>query len=165
MGETKIQECNYLHRVEAILFFVAATRNAELELHLQAGEHLSKLFFAFDRIKYKRLWPRYITNMHDLRTNNPATWEELQAGNIAVTKNDIPFVSIGADHACEHLNKLIKIHSGLVGISNNANARQRFLLVTPELSRIAKQFKSQFDLEPDQTREQRTWAKCCQEGA
>src|SRR6218665_1442647 len=47
----------YLHRVEAILFFVAASRNADLELHLQAGEQLSKLFFAFDRIKYKRLGP------------------------------------------------------------------------------------------------------------
>jgi len=65
----------------------------------------------------------------------------------------IPFVSIGADHACEHLNKLTKIHAGLVGISNNANARQRFFLVTPELSRVAKEFKSQFDLEPDKTRE------------
>lgn len=43
----------YLDWVEAILFFVAATRNADLELHLQAGEALSKLFFAMDRIKYK----------------------------------------------------------------------------------------------------------------
>ena len=34
---------NYLHRVEAILFFVAATQNADLELRLQAGEQLSKL--------------------------------------------------------------------------------------------------------------------------
>jgi len=39
---------NYLHRVEAILFFVAATRNADLELHLQAGQQLRKLFIAFD---------------------------------------------------------------------------------------------------------------------
>ena len=67
----------------------------------------------------------------------------MQAGNTSVTKNDIPFVSIGADHACEHLNKLMKIHSGLVGISNNANARQRFFMVTPELSRVVKEFKSQ----------------------
>ncbi len=144
---------NYIHRVETILFFVAATRNADLDLHLQAGEQLSKLFFAFDRIKYKRLWPRYITDMHDLRTNHPETWKELQAGNIAVIKNNIPFVSIGADHACEHLNKQMKIHSGLVGISNNANARQRFFLVTRELSRVAKEFKTQFYLEPDKARE------------
>ena len=46
---------NYLHRVETILYFVAASRNADLHLHLQAGEALSKLFFAMDRLKYKRL--------------------------------------------------------------------------------------------------------------
>ena len=48
---------------------------------------------------------------------------------------------------------LMKIHSLLIGISNNANARQLFFMFTPELSRIAKEFKSQFDLELDKTRE------------
>ena len=37
---------NYQHRVETILYFVAASRNADLHLHLQADEALSKLFFA-----------------------------------------------------------------------------------------------------------------------
>jgi hypothetical protein len=138
---------NYLHRVETILFFVAASRNADLVLHLEAGEALSKMFFAMDRIKYKRLWPRHIADMYDLRTNHPNTWRELEAGNISVTKNEIPFVSIGADHACEHLNKLMKVRSGLIGISNNANARQRFFMAAPELSCLSSEFKSQFDVE------------------
>ncbi|KAJ8353332.1 hypothetical protein SKAU_G00208990 [Synaphobranchus kaupii] len=137
---------NYLHRVETVLFFVAASRNADLALHLEAAEALSKLFFAFDRMKYKRLWPRYIADMHDLRTNHPETWKELKAGNLSVTRNDIPFVSIGADHACEHLNKQMKVHSGLIGISNNANARQRFFMATPELSCLSREFKSQFGI-------------------
>ena len=83
---------NYLHRVETILFFVEASRNADIALHLEAGEALSKRFFAFDRIKYKRLWPRYIADMHELKTNHPATWKELEDGNISVTKSEIPFV-------------------------------------------------------------------------
>jgi len=36
---------------------------------------------------------------------------------ISVTKSSIPFVSIGADHACEQINKMMKIHPGLIGIS------------------------------------------------
>jgi len=44
---------NYLHRVEVILHFVAASRNADLNLHLQAGKELNKIFFTMDRIKYK----------------------------------------------------------------------------------------------------------------
>ena len=115
---------NYLHRVETILYFVAASRNADLHLHLQAGEALSKLLFAMDRLRYKRLWPRYIADMHALKTDHPDTWKELEEGNISVTKGTIPFVSIGADHACEQLNRLMKAHGGLTGISNNPNARQ-----------------------------------------
>ena len=64
-----------------------------------------------DRIKYKRLWQRYIADMRDLKTDYPQTWKELQTGNISVTKSSIPFVSIGADHACEQINKMMKIHS------------------------------------------------------
>ena len=41
---------DYLHRVEAILLFVAATRNTDLKLHLQAREQLSQLFYAFDLV-------------------------------------------------------------------------------------------------------------------
>ena len=72
------------------------------------------------------------------------TWRELEEGNISITKNAIPFVSIGADHACEHLNNLMKVHAGLFGISNNPNARQRFFMAAPELSCLAKEFKDQF---------------------
>jgi len=53
-------------------------------------------------------------------------------------------MSIGADHACEDHNRLMKVHTGLTGISNNPNARQRFFLATPELSCLAKDFKRQF---------------------
>jgi hypothetical protein len=109
---------NYVHHVEIILFFIEASRNSDLTLHLQAGEALNKLFFALDRIKYKRLWPRYIADMQELKRTHPETWHELQNGNISVTKSETPFVSIGADHACEQVNRMMKIHSGLIGISD-----------------------------------------------
>jgi len=41
----------------------------------------------------------------------------------------------------------MKVHSGLVGISNNPNARQSLFLVTPELARITKEYKSQYVME------------------
>jgi hypothetical protein len=84
--------------------------------------------------------------MHQLKTKHPATWRELEGGNISVTKSGTAFVSIGADHACEHLNRMMKVHSGLVGISNNANARQQFFLASPEMSCIAAEFEEQFVL-------------------
>ena len=115
-----------MRRVEIVLFFLAESRNADMTLHLAAGEQLSKLFFSMDRIKYERLWPRYISDRHDLRTTYPDPWYELVGGSLSVSKNGIPFTSVGEDHACEHLNRQLKVKSGLVGISNNANARQMF---------------------------------------
>ena len=81
-----------------------------------------------------------LADMHALKIDHPETWRELEESNISVTKNAIPFVSIGADH----LNKLMKAHAGLIGISNNPNARQRFFLAAPELSGLAQEFKDQF---------------------
>ena len=114
----------------------------QLDHCTQAGYALSKLSIAMDRIKYKRLGPQYIAYMHEMKTKHPATWQELEDGNISATKSEIPFVSIGADHACEHLNRMMKVHSGLVGISNNPNAQQRFFfLASPEMSCLSTEFK------------------------
>ena len=124
---------NYMHRVEVVLFFVAASRNADMTLRLAAGEQLSKLFLSMNRIKYKRLWPRYISYMHDLRTTYPDTWNELVGGSLSVSKNGIPFTSVGADHACEHLNRQMKVKSGLVGISI-AMSMQGFFFWLPRKS-------------------------------
>ena len=106
-----------MNRVEVGLFLVAASRNADMTLGLAAGEHLSKLFFSLDRIKYNRLWPRYLSDMHHLRTTYPDRWNERVGGSLSVSNNEIPFTYVGADHACEHLNRQMKVKSGLVGIS------------------------------------------------
>ena len=140
---------NYMHRAEVVLFFVAASRNADMTIRVAAGEQLSKLFFSMYRIKYKRLWLRYISDMHDLRTTYPDTWNELVGGSLSVSKNGIPFTSVGADHACEHLNRQMKVKSGLVGISVNVNvnARQKFFLATPEISRMSAEYRRQFHMD------------------
>ena len=83
---------NFMHRVEVVILFVAASRNADTTLHLAAGEQLSKLFFSMDRIKYKRLWPRYLSDMHDLRTTYPDTWNELVVSQSAIMKFPSPLL-------------------------------------------------------------------------
>ena len=64
---------DYIFHVETILFFVAASRNGNIDLHLKAGEALSKLFFAMDRLKYKRLWLRYLADLNSLKNNHQDT--------------------------------------------------------------------------------------------
>jgi len=52
-------------------------------------------------------------------------------GNFAINKNQIPFCAIGVDHALEHMNRFMKVTGGLVGITQNASARELFLLTAP----------------------------------
>ena len=71
---------------------------------------------------------RYIADMYDIGEITTNTWSELEADKISVTKNEFPFVSIVSDHACVHLNKVMKVRAGLIGISNNATQRQTEVL-------------------------------------
>ena len=77
--------------------------------------------------------------MKILQTTDPDIYQEFIAGNFVVNKNQIPFCSIGADHALEHINQIMKVTGGLVGITQNASARERFFLTAPELSRLAEE--------------------------
>lgn len=60
-------------------------------------------------------------------------------GNFTVHKNKIPFCAVGVDHALEHINRIMKVTGGLVGITQNASARERFFLTAPELSRLSEE--------------------------
>ncbi len=75
--------------------------------------------------------------MQELKRMHAEIRRELQDGNISITKSEIPFVSIGEDHAFEQLNRMMKVHVGLIGISNNVNARQQLFLATPEMSGLS----------------------------
>ena len=71
----------------------------------------------------------------------------LKAGNISVNKRKISFVSIDADHACEHINMVMKIRSELISIPNHANDRQRFFMAEPQLACLYGEFKSEFGVQ------------------
>jgi len=43
------------------------------------------------------------------------------------------------NRAPAHINRIMKVTGGLVGITQNASARERFFLTAPELSRLAEE--------------------------
>ena len=81
--------------------------------------------------------PLNIAEMSALEITDPEKNVEFIDGNFAVNKNQIPFCAIGVDRVLEHINPTMKVTGGLVGITQNANARERFFLTAPELSRLA----------------------------
>ncbi|KAK7073441.1 hypothetical protein SK128_009836, partial [Halocaridina rubra] len=68
------------------MFFAEASRYADLSFHLKGTEEVSILLLALERMKYICLWPRYFADMQELKTNHPATWRELENGNVSLTK-------------------------------------------------------------------------------
>ena len=78
---------------------------------------LCKYFFAYDKQKYARLVPLYLAEMTALQSTDPDIHQEFIVGNFVVNKNQIPFCAIGVDHALEHINRIMKVTGGLVGIT------------------------------------------------
>ena len=127
---------HYMRMVMEMLTFIKSVRTGDWDLHLIASEKFTKYFFAHDQINYARMMPVYIAEMDSLKLTNPDIIKEFQQGNWVVNKNsEVSFCALGADHALEHINRSMKVTGGLVGITLNANVRDKFFLIAPELAR------------------------------
>jgi len=73
--------------------------------------------------------------MATLQVTDPGI-HRVHGRNFAINKNQIPFCATCMDHALEHINCIMKVTGGLVGITQNASARERFFLTAPQLSRL-----------------------------
>ena len=128
-----------MRMVLLIYAFIRATRDGLWELHLTSLDGLCKYFFAHDKQKYARLVPLYLAEMTALQTIDPDIYQEFMVGNFTVNKNPIPFCAVGVDHALEHINRMMKVTGGFVGITQNASARDRFVLTVPERGKLAEE--------------------------
>ena len=131
----------YINQFETILLYVRATRERNFELHLEATHALIKYYFAHDHLNYARLLPVYLSCMQNTEKNHPDIWAEFLKGNFCVIKNEVPFTSIAPDDALEQENRRLKVHGGVIGITQNENALKCFFLIAPELKRMWMKFE------------------------
>ena len=142
----------YLRMVMEMLAFIRAVRTGDWELHLKTLAKFSRYFFAHDMINYAHMIPIYLAEMEALKESDPDIIEEFQQRNWVVNKNgQASFCALGADHALEHINHSMKVSGGLVGITLNPNARNKFFLITPELARLAEKAKNMAGLSRQKT--------------
>lgn len=99
----------YMDMVLTLLEFIRATRDGIWPLHLSSMEGLCKHFFANNRLKYAQMVPLYLAEMHSLKESDPDIWSEFSQGHFCVKKSQVPFCSIGVDHALEHVNRAMKV--------------------------------------------------------
>lgn len=132
----------YIKQVLNLLAFISATRNADWELHLSSLEEMCIYFHAHDQQNYGRWAPLYISDMRELQTTDPDSWKFLKDGNFVITKSTIPFTSLDPDHAIEQEHKKMKIRGGVIGITGNTSALDKYFIVAPILGEIVNDFKS-----------------------
>ena len=85
--------------------------------------------------------PIYLAEMSQLERTYPEIWSEFSNENLFAIKYTIPFCAIGPDHALQQINRWMKVTRGLVGITLNKNARNRFFLISADLARLKEYAK------------------------
>ena len=75
--------------------------------------------------------------MITLNTSDYESWQYLEK-NFSIIK--MPFVVTGTDHVLEQENKVMKVAGGVIGLTQNQVALNRFCLSAPILRLFTQQF-------------------------
>ena len=114
------------YQFETILHFIRGTRQRDLQLHLESIQSLMKYFFAHDHLNYAKLLPLYISTMQETEKRHPSLWREFTRGHFCVTKGLAGFTSTASDHGIEQENRKLKVMGGIVGLTQNEKALDKF---------------------------------------
>ena len=82
--------------------------------------------------------------MNFLEKDDPITWEALKEGDFVVAKSEIPFTKLFTDQALEQLIKELKCYGGIIGLSQDENALDRLVTISPHLTHFVKQYLQSF---------------------
>ena len=128
---------NYMEMVSILLSFIRAKREGNLELHLVSFARMLPWFAMYNHTNYARWGPFYLADMRQLATSTPEFYEHFQDGMFSMKRTDSKFSRVFVDQALEHVNKVSKVSSGIVGITRSA-ARVKWCLTYNEKSRLAE---------------------------
>lgn len=135
----------YGHMVKLLLQFVKAERTGHWELHLSSLSAMVPYFFAMDRPNYARWLPVYIMDMRQLATKHPEVHQEFVNGKHAVSRCSKPFAQVWTDMALEQsINVDSKSRGGIIGISQNPGALDRWFLTSHERASVTTALKDMF---------------------
>lgn len=131
-----------------VLQFVKAERTGHWELHLLSVSAMVPHFFAMDRPNYARWLPVYIMDMRQLATKHPQAHQEFVNGYHAMSRSGKPFSQVWTDMALEQtINVDSKSKGGIISISQNPGALDRWFLTSHERASVTIALKNMFTQE------------------
>jgi len=117
---------SYMQMVELLLAMIRAYRDGNWDLHLESFAAMLPWLTIYDHTNYARLGPVYLAGMENLETKAPKVHVEFIAGNFVVKRTNKRFNQVLADQATEWMNKTCKVQNGIIGITRNDQARDKF---------------------------------------
>eukprot|EP00794_Sanderia_malayensis_P014494 gene14494-16001_t len=124
-----------------LLMFVRSLRKGDFSLYLDSMAKMAPWFFALDKVNYSRWLPVHIRDMENLEQEHPNVYENFARGKFVVHNSTKVFSGISIDHAHEQNNKLIKGDGGIIGITDNEKALERWLISGPHVAGLLSDFE------------------------
>ena len=72
------------------------------------------------------------------------------SGCFCVSKTEVPFTSIGADHGIEQENRALKVLEGIKGISNSSECLEEYFLSAAKMNNVIADFCEKFGIAKDE---------------
>lgn len=140
----------YMEMIEILLDFIRAQRDGNWGLHLEAFSAMLPWFTIYDHTNYARWGPIYLADMKLLEKTAPEVYTEFRNGNFVVKRTKRRFNQVSADQATEWMNKICKMQNGIIGITRNDQARDKFCITWSERSAITQDMRVLFNLDDDE---------------
>ena len=132
----------YITMVLLLLQFLKAERTGDWSLHITATSEMTPFFFAMDRQNYAKWLLIYLADMAALSSKHPLVHKEFLDGNHSVSRSNHPFSKVSTDMALKKsINRDSNSKGGIIGISQNLNAVDRWFLTSHERAAITTAFK------------------------
>ena len=77
-----------------------------------------------------------------------------ESSNFSMNKSEVPFSTIGADHALEQENRVAKVIGSIKGIGNHENALSDYFLTAAEMGNTVESFSTNLDEKEARKREE-----------
>lgn len=118
---------SYIDMMSVLLQYIRAERDGLWTLHLSSLADMIPYFFEYDHQNYARWVPVYLSDMHRLPETAPSVHQQFMLGNFPVKGSSGRFNQVWTDLKLEQsINRHSKTAGGLVGISRNQNAVDRW---------------------------------------
>lgn len=140
---------NYCEMIEILLNSIIADRSNNYELHLLTTRQILPYFFSMNHTNYIRGVILYLQDMLKL---HPEVKNDMKRGMHAVKRTAGTFNAVGCDLALEQSqNRSSAVTGGLIGITKNEEAMQRWLLLYPFKNSVHSTFSSYLGIQSDTT--------------